>query len=319
VETIRDILASHESGISRDGLLAWARLRGDPQMTDQQLDAALAELGDQVVDVQGFLYLRQNAPESALRDEASRGTPTPTPPPAWPPAVTGAEGAAPPSAWPPADAGAAPPAPPPGSWTPPDGQAWGTPPPAPGAEGWTAPDGGLAPAPSSGGKRTMSIATIGVAIFLALAAFGAVLLRSGADETPPADATPALPTPTSGSVIGAFTIELGDCLILPSADQFEEVRRLECTEPHDGEVFFVEEHPGSEFPSDDDFSTYVEEQCLPSFADYTGSAYDDQDVLDVGWFTPTQGSWDNGDREVVCYLTPVDGSRTSQSYRGANP
>lgn len=58
METIRDILAAHRSGISKPGLMAWARLRVDPGMTDAQLDEELARLGDEVVDVQGFLYLR---------------------------------------------------------------------------------------------------------------------------------------------------------------------------------------------------------------------------------------------------------------------
>jgi len=58
VETVRDILAAHRSGISKPGLMAWARLRIDPEMTDAQLDEELAGLGSEVVDVQGFLYLR---------------------------------------------------------------------------------------------------------------------------------------------------------------------------------------------------------------------------------------------------------------------
>ncbi len=170
----------------------------------------------------------------------------------------------------------------------------------------------------------MVVAGVAVLGFLLAAGVGAALLRDADTGTPPADATPvdvtpALPTPTSGSVVGAFNIELGDCLILPSEDQFDEVRRLDCSEPHDGEVFFVEDHPGSSYPSDDDFSTYVDAQCLPAFEAYTGSGFDGQEVLDIGWFAPTERSWGNGDREVACYLTPIDGSRTSQSYRGANP
>jgi hypothetical protein len=58
VETVRDILAAHRSGISKPGLMAWVRLRVDPAMTDAQLDEELARLGDEVVDVEGFLYLR---------------------------------------------------------------------------------------------------------------------------------------------------------------------------------------------------------------------------------------------------------------------
>lgn len=58
METVRDILAAHRSGISKPGLMAWARLRVDPAMTDAQLDEELARLGDEVVDVEGFLYLK---------------------------------------------------------------------------------------------------------------------------------------------------------------------------------------------------------------------------------------------------------------------
>jgi hypothetical protein len=162
------------------------------------------------------------------------------------------------------------------------------------------------------------VATVVVAAFLVAAGIGAFLLR-GADTGGEADATPALPTPISGAVVDATTLAFGDCLILPSEDTFDEVRRLACTEPHDGEVFFIEAYPGDVYPSDDEFSTYVEAECLPAFAEFTGSAFDDQELLDIGWFTPTEGSWDNGDRDVACYLTPIDGSRTSQSYRGANP
>ncbi len=289
MDTIREILAAHESGISRDGLLAWARLRADPTMTDAQLEAALVALGDEVVDVQGFLYLRRHAPASALGDAGAFATPPPPPV---------------------------------------EGQAWGAPPPPVEGQAWGAPDGSLSPPSSPGGRRTMVLATVGVLGFVVAAGIGAFILRAGdrgaALESPPVDATPAeetpaVPTPTSGSVVDAFTIELGDCLIVPSEDQFEEIRRLACTEPHDGEVFFVADYPGSDLPSDDDFSTFVEEQCLPAFAEFTGSPYEDQDVLDVGWFTPTEGSWGNGDREVVCYLTPVDGSQTSQSYHDAKP
>jgi len=292
VELIREILASHESGISRDGLLAWARLRGDPTMTDAQLDAALAELGDQVVDVQGFLYLRQHAPASALAD----APPAVTPPPAAPPA------------WPGEDAGVAPP-----------------PPPEPGAGGWlgpesgtTAPDGGWTPAPSTGGRRTMAIAGIGVLAFVLAAGVGAFLLRNADTGAGQVDATPALPTPTSGSVVDAFDIVVGDCLVLPSEDEFDEVRRLACTEPHDGEVFFVQDYPDADYPAADDFSSYVDAECLPAFQAYTGSDFEGQDVLDIGWFAPTPGSWESGDREVACYLTPLAG-QTSQSFRDANP
>jgi hypothetical protein len=311
VETIREILASHESGISRAGLLAWARLRGDPTMTDAQLEAALAELGDEVVDVQGFLYLRRFAPASALGAQAAvMAAPPAAAPPAWPAAPSTPEAGAVPGGAPPG-AGA-----PVAGWTAADGG--GAPPPSsPPAGEWPIPDGGWPAAPPPSSKRTMVIAALGVVAFLVVAGIGATLLR-GTDSGSPGS-TPALPTPSSGTVVDATELAAGDCIILPSEGEFKDVRALPCGEPHDGEIFYTAAHPGSEYPSDDEFSSYVDENCRPAFESYTGSAYDGQEVLDYGWFTPTQGGWDDGNRTVTCYLGPVGGGRTSQSYRGANP
>lgn len=302
METVREILASHESGISRGGLLAWARLRGDPKMTDAQLDAALAELGDQVIDVQGFLYLRQFAPESALKVAAAEASSVPpAPASSWQPVAPAYEDA-PPS--------------PSGGWVAPDESS----PP----EGWTGPDEGWTPPPASGSRRTMVVAAVFVGVFVLVSGVAAFLLRDAASVDDPfaptgPDEAPAQPTPTSGTVVGALTIEFGDCLILPSEDEFDEVRRLACTEPHDGEVFFVEDYRGADYPSNDELSTYFDAECRPAFEAFTGSDVEGQEVLDIGWFAPTEASWDDGDREVICYLTPFDGSMTSQSYRGANP
>lgn len=160
----------------------------------------------------------------------------------------------------------------------------------------------------------MIVAAVGVGVFVLLA-FGASLVLRAGDEPEP----PAVPTPTAGTVVGAETLAVGDCLVLPSEDTFDDVRTLSCTEPHDAEVFFVGDHPDGDYPSDETFEAFVDAQCLPVFETYTGSAFDDQDVLDVGWFTPTSGAWDGGDREVVCHLTPADGSTTDRSWAGGNP
>lgn len=160
----------------------------------------------------------------------------------------------------------------------------------------------------------MIIAAVGVGVFVLLA-FGASLVLRAGDEPE----QPAVPTPTAGTVVGAETLAVGDCLVLPSEDTFDDVRTLPCTEPHDAEVFFVGDHPDGDYPSDEAFEAFVDAQCLPVFETYTGSAFDDQDILDVGWFTPTPGAWDGGDREVVCHLTPADRSTTDRSWAGSNP
>jgi hypothetical protein len=56
----------------------------------------------------------------------------------------------------------------------------------------------------------------------------------------------------------------------------------------------------------------------PALEAYTGSALAAVQHVGVGLFQPGLDSWRHGDREVMCYLTPLDGT-TSQSYKDVRP
>ncbi len=288
METVREILAAHGSGISKPGLLAWARLRIDTAMTDAQLDEELARLGDEVVDVDGFLYLRSVRDRAATTAEADEGASQ------WGDSASAESG----------EGGGNEAAPPvEGPWF----EA------APAArEGWTPPPtarrgvGGI-------GK------VIGVGVFLWwLVSFVGGFVGGGSEpaETP---VPSAAQTPTTGSVISSGEIALGDCLVVPTEDQFSEVRRVGCDTPHGGEVFLVADHPDGAHPSDEAFRSYTDTVCPSAFQSWTGSEVDAQDILDYSWFMPTEEGWTGGDRAVVCYLYLADGTLADGSYRGTNP
>jgi len=127
----------------------------------------------------------------------------------------------------------------------------------------------------------------------------------------------------------AADIAVGDCFMLP-ADQgdqsgqgvVQEVSHSPCQEPHDAEAFFVGDLEGgadAAFPATSAVEEFVSTVCLPAFEAYTGSDFLVQQVLDAGYFSPTADSWRLADREVMCYLTPISGSTTTQSYKGAKP
>ena len=122
-----------------------------------------------------------------------------------------------------------------------------------------------------------------------------------------------------GSVIGWNEIAVGDCLVIPTEDEFFDVRRIPCDTPHGGEVFLVANHPGSTYPAVDAVQSFVDIACRPAFATWTGSGFGDQDLLDISYFSPTEESWTSGIRTVQCYLALADGSLAERSYRGANP
>jgi hypothetical protein len=291
VETVRDILAAHGSGISKPGLLAWARLRIDTKMTDAQLDEELAKLGDEVVDVDGFLYLR------SVRDQPPDAQWTAGAPSRGATASGDARGSDAGEPAPPVEARWLDPASPaPADWEPPPARRRGL--------------GCFA--------KAAGIVFFGFWVLGMLSGVGDALFGGSASSTPDSAQTPA-PTPTIGTVIAFDEMMAGDCIVLPTESEFSEVRRVPCDTPHGGEIFLVADHPDGAYPTDDAFGEYVATMCGPAFQSWTGSAYEDQDALDYSWFTPTEESWTSGYRSFECYLAPADGSLADRSYRGANP
>jgi hypothetical protein len=109
----------------------------------------------------------------------------------------------------------------------------------------------------------------------------------------------------------AADLKVGDCFILPPADQTEvdEVKHERCTDDHQAEVFFVGDYPGSgsdPFPNDDQLSAFIDQNCLAAFNAYTGEDYDTWEEMDFSAFTPTAEGWSDGDQEITCFLFRVD-------------
>jgi hypothetical protein len=119
-----------------------------------------------------------------------------------------------------------------------------------------------------------------------------------------------------------FSLKVGDCIDLPSTDEaVSDVQHQPCTSAHDAEVFLNLTDPtanGAAFPGSDSFRAQVVSQCVPAATAYLGTSFDSQTDLDVGWFRPTQDSWDQrNDRGITCYLYRVDNGKLNKSVKGA--
>ena len=305
METVREILAAHGSGISKPGLLAWARLRVDTKMTDAQLDEELAKLGDEVVDVDGFLYLR------SVRERASESPWEPDPgAPRWGIAASEDE----------------------------DGRDEIGPAPRAGGGDDSGADerrhsrvgpsesGAWSPSPAArrglpGIGKVIGLVFIGFWVFGLLGNLAEGFLAGWAELATPAPTQPSSPepTPSIGSVIAFDEMKVGDCIVLPTEDVFSALRRVPCDTPHGGEIFLVADHPDGAYPTDDAFGEFIATVCPSAFQSWTGSALDDQELLDYSWFTPTEESWTNGYRTFECYLARADGALADTSYRTASP
>jgi hypothetical protein len=126
-----------------------------------------------------------------------------------------------------------------------------------------------------------------------------------------------------GQIVGAgdlqvFDLQPGDCFDLkdPTDEEVADVEAKPCNEPHEFEMFLITTLPDGEYPDETTFVGYLERECLPAFAEYVGTSYE-QSRLDIYWLTPTEPGWGAGDREMQCAVfDPIDEELT-ESMRGA--
>jgi hypothetical protein len=77
---------------------------------------------------------------------------------------------------------------------------------------------------------------------------------------------------------------------------------VDCEEPHDNEIYLVEEYAESEtFPGDADMETIAIETCDGGFEDFVGVAFADSRYF-ASFLSPNAETWANGDRAVICVI-----------------
>lgn len=119
----------------------------------------------------------------------------------------------------------------------------------------------------------------------------------------------------------ADDVRVGDCFDVPTEETIKSIQHQPCTEAHDGEAFVVGTVEGDSYPVVFGFDDWAQQNCLdPAFEAYVGDPVAERLDIDVSYFAPTRESWESGDREITCYLTPADGGKVTSSYRaGASP
>lgn len=116
--------------------------------------------------------------------------------------------------------------------------------------------------------------------------------------------------------VSVFELEVGDCLAeFQDAAELTSIEASPCSEPHSDEVFAAGTIPDGDFPGREAVETAAQDICLAEFEDFVGLPYEDS-VLDVGYLTPTEQSWSDGDRAVLCTIyDPAE--EVTGSLRGA--
>lgn len=107
-----------------------------------------------------------------------------------------------------------------------------------------------------------------------------------------------------------FTLQVGDCLNDATAeDTVETIPTVPCTEPHDSEIYASILMEGDIFPGTDAVIAEADAACLDAYAAFTGIEYADS-IYYYSYYFPTEGSWEGGDREILCTIYDEAGQVT---------
>jgi len=120
----------------------------------------------------------------------------------------------------------------------------------------------------------------------------------------------------SGATYQRFTV--GECIGDPQVSaegqlQVGELPIVDCAGAHWAEVYHVEEVTGADFPAD--LAVTATAVCEREFEGYVGAHFS-QVPYDPSPMFPTEGSWEIGDRQIVCILVDDGGRSITGSAKG---
>ncbi|WP_378148313.1 septum formation family protein [Cnuibacter sp. UC19_7] len=132
------------------------------------------------------------------------------------------------------------------------------------------------------------------------------------DYTPSATTSPSDGGDTDETQVDVFSIQVGDCLNdTTSGTEVSDVPLVNCSDPHDYEVYYdFDITGGSTYPGDDVVSQDAEDGCSAAYEAFVGIPYADS-TLNYNYYTPTTQSWENADdRLVSCVIYDPAGKVT---------
>lgn len=111
-----------------------------------------------------------------------------------------------------------------------------------------------------------------------------------------------------------FSLVVSDCLADADVpDEVTTVRVVDCTAPHDSEIFARTEADDDAFPGDEVLEARLVEFCRgDAFTDFVGIPFAESRYSTRGYY-PTAESWANGDRELLCTIVDDGGGQLTGS------
>jgi hypothetical protein len=115
-----------------------------------------------------------------------------------------------------------------------------------------------------------------------------------------------------------FSLGIGDCFNDEDVEAISSVKVLDCTTPHDNEIFseflLADDFFGSGSYNEEEVFSDADEKCLSSFEAFVGASYAET-TLNFSYLYPTAESWSQNDRLVQC-IAYWDEGQISEPLKG---
>jgi hypothetical protein len=117
-----------------------------------------------------------------------------------------------------------------------------------------------------------------------------------------------------------FDLAVGDCfddgdIVVGGIEEIGDVPMVECSQPHDNEVYAVVTVEGDDFPGEQVIQDQADGVCFGAFEPFVGLDYETS-ALDFGWLVPTAETWGAGDRVIACFIYRMDLEKVSGTLEG---
>lgn len=112
------------------------------------------------------------------------------------------------------------------------------------------------------------------------------------------------PTTASSGSQSVFELNVGECYVDLSGDQVQSIEPISCNEPHGIEILALFDVDLVAYDAEG-LTEAGQEGCLAAFEPYMGVEYS-VSWYALDWLQPSVGSWESGDREIVCVVFPFE-------------
>lgn len=121
----------------------------------------------------------------------------------------------------------------------------------------------------------------------------------------------------NGVPTDVYTLRVGDCFSFDETGDISTVLVVPCEAPHLAEVYALIDYPADAneaWVGQEAMDTFSDEECTAAFEPYVGIAYADS-IYYISYLQPTETSWDNGDRELVCLIVEANNNELTGSAK----